>query len=102
MQKAFIKYFELLFWLTALILLALMPPGIDSHYSLCIFKLFGFNFCPGCGLGHSISYLFHGDVQASLEAHPLGIFAFLVIAFRIFKLLQLHLFTKKLNTNYGI
>jgi len=102
MQKAFRKYFELIFWLTALILLALMPPSIDTHYSLCVFKFVGLNFCPGCGLGHSISYLFHGDVQASLASHPLGIFAVLIIVCRIYKLLQLHLFTKKLNNNYGI
>ncbi len=102
MQKSFRKYFELIFWFTALILLAFMPPGIDTHYSLCVFKLVGFNFCPGCGLGHSISYLFHGDIEASLAAHPLGIFAVLVIVYRVYKLLQLHIFTKKLNNHYGI
>ncbi len=102
MQKTYIKYFELVFWLTALILLALMPPGIDPHYSLCVFKLLGLNFCPGCGLGHSISYLFHGDVQTSLAMHPLGIFAVPIIVYRVYKLLQLHLFNKKLNNHYGI
>ncbi|HEV8080122.1 MAG TPA: DUF2752 domain-containing protein [Chitinophagaceae bacterium] len=102
MQKTYIKYFELVFWLTALISLALMTPGIDAHYSLCVFKLLGLNFCPGCGLGHSISYLFHGDMEASIAAHPLGVFAVLIIVCRIYKLLQLHLFTKKLNNHYGI
>jgi len=72
-------------------LLALMSPGTDPHYSLCIFKLIGIDFCPGCGLGHSISHLFRGDLQASFSAHPLGIFAVIIILFRIYKLLLLHL-----------
>jgi hypothetical protein len=90
----FRKYFELLFWITALIALAIMQPNDDAHFSLCIFKLLGINFCPGCGLGHSISYLFHGNVKASLSWHPLGIFAVLVILLRIYKLLVLRLFLK--------
>jgi hypothetical protein len=74
-----------------------MPPATDAHYSFCLFKVLGFNFCPGCGLGHSISYLFHGEVRASLSAHPLGIFAVIIILLRIFKLFQLHLFSKTNN-----
>jgi hypothetical protein len=73
-----------------------MKPGTDPHYSFCIFKLFGINFCPGCGLGHSISYLFHGDIKASFASHPLGIFAVIIILLRIYKLLQLHF--SKLNS----
>jgi hypothetical protein len=94
------RYFELAFWILALILLAVMPPTADPHYSVCLFKMLGINFCPGCGLGHSISFLFHGNIQASLSSHPLGIFAVIIILSRIFKLLQLHVFSKNLN-NYA-
>ena len=89
-----LKYFELIFWIAGLTALAVMSPGTDPHYSLCIFKLSGIEFCPGCGLGHSISYLSHGDLPASFASHPLGIFAVPVIVFRIYKLLKFH-FSKK-------
>jgi uncharacterized protein DUF2752 len=101
MKLFFQRYFELSFWITALVLLALMPPGTDVHYSFCIFKFIGIKFCPGCGLGHSISYLFHGDLQASFAAHPMGIFAVPVIAFRIHKLSMLHIFSHTQNHTYG-
>ncbi|HVZ97381.1 MAG TPA: DUF2752 domain-containing protein [Chitinophagaceae bacterium] len=91
------KYFELAFWGIALVLLAIMPPGTDPHYSFCIFRLIGCKFCPGCGLGHSISYLFHGNLSASFRAHPLGIFAVIVILYRIYQLIQLHFFNSKNN-----
>lgn len=98
----FRKYFELTFWISSLALLAVMPPGTDPHYSFCVFKMLDFHFCPGCGLGHSISYLFHGNIKASISAHPLGIFAVIIILFRINSLLHLKVFSKKLNNIYGI
>ncbi|MEO6839064.1 MAG: DUF2752 domain-containing protein [Ginsengibacter sp.] len=101
MKQLFRQYFELTAWVTALILLALMNPGTDTHYSFCIFKFFRVKFCPGCGLGHSISYLFHGDIRASFSAHPLGIFALVVILFRIYKLSLLHIFSHTQTKNYG-
>jgi hypothetical protein len=98
----FQRYFEIAFWITALVLLALMNPGTDIHYSFCIFKLMGIHFCPGCGIGHSISFLFHGNINASLSAHPLGIFALAVITFRIYKLFSLHFLSTSKNNIYGI
>jgi hypothetical protein len=97
MTKKIFKYFELTFWITSLTLLAVMSPGNDAHFSFCVFKMLGIDFCPGCGLGHSISYLFHGNLQASLSSHPLGIFALIIILSRIYKLLQSH-FSKKTTT----
>ena len=91
------KYFELVFWAGALISLAVMQPNADPHYSFCIFKLIGIKFCPGCGLGHSISYLFHGDIAASIKTHPLGIFAVVIILYRIQQLIQLHFFIPTIN-----
>jgi len=72
----------------------MMPPAADQHYSICVFKWMGIPFCPGCGLGHSISHLFHGNVRESVSAHPLGIFAVIIIISRIHKLIQLNVFQK--------
>jgi hypothetical protein len=89
------KYFELICWTAALVLLAAMPPGTDPHFSFCVFKLTGIDFCPGCGLGHSISYLFHGNLQQSFSSHPLGVFAVIIILYRIYTLSKLHFFSNK-------
>lgn len=82
--RSFTPYFELSFWVMALVSLALMNPLAEAHFSLCLFKFLGFRFCPGCGLGHSITWLFHGNVQESFKAHSMGIFALPVILYRIF------------------
>lgn len=96
------KYFELTFWITALALIAVMPTGTDPHYSFCLFKLMGFKYCPGCGIGHSVSYLFHGDIKKSLSVHPFGIFAVIILLRRIYHLIRLHIFSKTIKYNYGI
>lgn len=83
----FHKYFEVTVWIVALILFATMSP-VNEHASLCPFKMLGFGFCPGCGLGHSISWLFHGDIVASFNAHPLGWFAVVMLLYRIVTLLR--------------
>jgi Protein of unknown function (DUF2752) len=77
--------FEALFWLTGLVILATLEPGI-SHFSLCPLKNAGLDFCPGCGLGTSISLFFHGRIWESVTTHPLGIFAVIVLSFRIINL----------------
>jgi hypothetical protein len=82
-------YFELSFWVLALLSLALMNPLTDAHFSLCFFKWLGIGFCPGCGLGHAISWLFHGNVEQSFKAHPAGMLALPVILYRIFSLAKL-------------
>src|SRR5687768_2582376 len=90
------KNIELSVWICALTALAIMPPS-NTGFSFCIFRLMGFENCPGCGLGHAISHLFHGDISASFSAHPLGIFAVAVILIRIYKLIQLHFNKSKQN-----
>ena len=103
MVKKFLqRYFELAFWIAALLSLAFMNPGTDVHYSFCLFKFIGINFCPGCGLGHAISFIFHGDLQSSLKAHPLGIFALLIIVYRIYQLSLLNIFPHTKNNSYAI
>jgi len=100
-MKYFSKYFEITAWISALTLLAFMNPSTDAHYSFCIFKFMGISYCPGCGLGHSISYLFHGNLKASLDAHPLGIVAVPVIITRIYKLSCLHIFNHLTQHGHG-
>lgn len=78
---------ELLFWISGLIWLFIDNPH-ENHFSFCPIKNLGFSFCPGCGLGHAISFLFHGNLQQSFDSHPLGIFALIVIIARIFTLLK--------------
>ena len=85
---------EAIVWTTGLALLACMDIGTD-HFSLCPLKNAGLDLCPGCGLGKSISLLFHGQLYDSLRAHPLGIFAVPVLSFRIVNLTKLYF------RNYG-
>lgn len=72
---------EAFIWITALMFLAFSHPG-PAHYTLCPLKNLGFHFCPGCGLGTSITYFFHMDLKASIEAHPLGIPAVMLLITR--------------------
>jgi hypothetical protein len=74
--------FELLFWIAALAWLACMNPA-EEHFSFCLFHHLGL-WCPGCGIGHSISWLLHGNIVQSFHTHYLGIFALAVIAHRIY------------------
>lgn len=101
MVKQSKRYFELAAWIGGLTLLAIMNPQANTHYSFCFFKFIGIDFCPGCGLGHSISYLFHGDFKESFHVHPFGIFAVLVILARIYKLLSFHIFLPLKKYHYG-
>jgi hypothetical protein len=100
LKKILFKYFELIFLVAALSLPAFMHPD-NKGFSFCFLKLIGVNFCPGCGLAHAISYLFHGDFAGSVKSHPLGIFAVVVICLRIIQLSKITFIQKKLNTNYG-
>jgi hypothetical protein len=96
-KSLFSKYFELAFWLSALIALALCNPSSQAHFTICPLKLMGLTWCPGCGLGHSISWLFHGDLKNSLHAHWLGIPAVVIIVHRIYVLGKEKVFLPPLN-----
>ncbi|HEY9001836.1 MAG TPA: DUF2752 domain-containing protein [Mucilaginibacter sp.] len=82
----FSRYFELIFWIAALTALAFTEPSGPAHFSLCPFKALGFTWCPGCGLGHSISWLFRGNISKSWHAHWFGIPALGIILYRIYTL----------------
>ncbi len=86
---------EALIWILGLIYLFFV--NTDSHYSFCLFKYLGIDFCPGCGLGRSIHYLMHFEILKSIHTHPLGIFAFIILLHRIFILLIPGLKNTKVN-----
>ncbi|SNS14606.1 Protein of unknown function [Belliella buryatensis] len=101
MKKA-ITYFrklplELIFWIGALIGILRIDPYSPHHFSLCPLDNLGFTWCPGCGLGRAMSLLTRGDFQESWSMHPLAMFAFAVIIFRIFELIR----NLKTTKHYG-
>lgn len=96
--------FELVFWIIALVLLAtadVHEHGDAGHFTLCPIANMGFSWCPGCGIGRSITQLFHGHITKSLELHWFGIPALLIISWRIVGLIKRNLMTLKvLNLKY--
>ena len=82
---------ELLVWVSALCALYFMD--MNSVNSFCVFKWIGIEFCPGCGIGHSINYALHLDFVASFKEHFFGTPALLIILHRIIQLIQ----TRKSN-----
>jgi len=79
---------EAVLWFAGLIFLLFINPYQTQQFSLCPFHNLGISFCPGCGLGRSISFLYHGDILHSIQTHPLGILAIVLISGRIIKLSQ--------------
>jgi hypothetical protein len=82
---------EALAWLTGLVGLSLYFPENSEHIILCPLRNLGFTFCPGCGLGRSITLFFHGNILESLSTHPLGIFAVIILSYRIIALTKHYL-----------
>ncbi|PWV53973.1 uncharacterized protein DUF2752 [Chitinophaga sp. S165] len=89
--KAYIQRIniELIMWPAALLLLFFMDPGQHNGESFCLLKRLEIPWCPGCGLGHSINFLLHGEWSASLKSHPLGPFAVIILTYRTFQLAKL-------------
>jgi hypothetical protein len=80
--------FEASAWIMGLAYLILIHTPGETHFTICPLSNLGFEFCPGCGLGNSISYIFKGDIIASFHSHPLGIFAFLIITLRVITIIK--------------
>ena len=76
---------ELIFWIGSLIWLWFLP-GSEGHFTLCPIGAMGFDWCPGCGLGHALHELMHGHFAEALRHHYLVLFAAAVIVYRIFSL----------------
>ena len=93
-RQLILKYGEAVIWSSALVALFFMDPG--SGISLCPFKALGINWCPGCGIGHSIHYTLHFRFGAAWREHPLGIAATAVLIWQTIKSLPI---TNK-NNNY--
>ena len=83
---------ELPAWVLGLVLLALLDPHAGLP-SFCVSKLAGFGDCPGCGLGRSISHLFHGEWRESWESHKLGAPVLLTLLWRIGQLAKAQYYT---------
>ncbi|MBI1341975.1 MAG: DUF2752 domain-containing protein [Terrimonas sp.] len=91
MKKVFLfvkKHNELLVWLTALIFLYCINTEGEGHFTLCVFRLLGFEHCPGCGIGRSIHEAMHFNWNGSWHFHWFGIPALLIIIVRLFHLLK--------------
>ncbi len=111
MKNYFLRFFsvinpEALIWISGILVLAFIDVDGSSHFSVCPFKNIGIDFCPGCGLGKSIHYLLSLEIEKSLSAHPLGLFAFAVLFRRIYELMKIsfinskNLFTTKMEYKY--
>lgn len=102
-KKQKMKYFkqfplELIFWITALVLLR-VGNSTAHHFSFCLLSNLGFEtWCPGCGIGRSISCILNGEFEASFKQHWFGFPALLILLHRIYTLLQKIEFKKILNT----
>lgn len=79
---------EATLWISSLVYLALIHSPEKTHLTICPLANLGIDFCPGCGLGNSISYIFKGDITTSLYTHPLGILALGIIIIRILTIIK--------------
>ncbi len=89
---------ELIFWVLGLALLATaeLPTHFNRpHLVICPLALSGLEVCPGCGLGRSITALFHGEFYLSFQLHWFGLPAFLILFYRISTLMRLQLFSSR-------
>ncbi len=84
----FKNYFEIAAFSLGLALLAFMDPSSTAGFDLCLFDQLGISFCPGDGLGHSISYTFQGDINNALNANILGPFSIIILSSRIVYLIH--------------
>jgi hypothetical protein len=85
-KESFTKLFFLHFEWVALMGLLLMAALINlesTGISFCIFDRVGFSFCPGEGIGRSIAFAFRGSFVESVNAHPAGLPAILIIITRV-------------------
>ena len=74
---------EAAIWVAALVVVALGNPNSDFHFTIFWpYYVWGIK-SPGFGLGHSISYLFRGDMISAIETHILGIPAVAIILWRV-------------------
>jgi len=92
MRVSFLKNIpvEAVVWIGGLVAMAFADIS-ENHFMICPFALLGIDWCPGCGLGRSVRACLHGNIAASFAYHPLGVFAVIVLSFRIFTLIKQHI-----------
>ena len=99
-MKAIRPHLEWIIFLTGLILMATMDPHNDGQ-TFCVLESFGFKFCPGHGLGHSVAFLFRGEFSLAIQSNFMGPFAVVILSFRIIycwrELFASYNFIKKYN-----
>ena len=104
-RPGIIKYLwrsrEAFVWIIGLTMMATMDP-VHSHASLCPLSALGISWCPGCGLGHSIAWLFRAELLKSFQTHMLGIPAVLIILYRVFQIIKTTLKEKNYGTSYPV
>jgi hypothetical protein len=95
--------FEAIIWIVSLLLLFLINSPNDLHFTICPIKNTGLFFCPGCGLGASIHYLLHLNFSESFSAHPLGLFAVIILLHRIIKISgnRITVYKNYFNSNFS-
>lgn len=79
---------EAVVWCVGLVAMATMAPNGDPLFRLCPLNALGAPFCPGCGLGHAVAHLARGNLTASIQAHPLGVPAVLILVTHVVRLLR--------------
>lgn len=89
--------FEGFIWIAALIYFAFFVNPFETHFTICPLANAGFQHCPGCGLGNSITLFFHGYFIESFNTHILGIPALLIIIHRIYSIIKFNLTKEKIT-----
>ncbi len=89
---------ELIAWIIALFVPFFINPWASDHFSICFFKWIGIDWCPGCGLGKSMAFLYRGEWRLSFQSHWLGAVATLLLAYRVFNLLRKNFMLTKPTT----
>jgi len=96
-HRLFRQYFEIIAFGAGLLALALMNPETAQGPGFCLFERLGVPYCPGDGLGHSIAYLFRGDIYNSIHANILGPLTVIILLGRI-----AHLWRKNRKTTLNL
>lgn len=81
-------HLEGIIWLSVLVTMFFTSPAAAGHFSACPLALSGIEHCPGCGLGRSMIFALNGDVLSSLQMHPLGLLAIVLLVLRIVQILN--------------
>jgi len=84
-------------WVAALFYFAFLVNPLETHFTICPLSNAGFEHCPGCGLGNSISFIFNGNFSESFNTHILGIPALLIIFHRIYSIIKFNLTKEKIT-----